>query len=220
MQKTNIVFLLGCSRSGKDTIGQHLVDKYKYTRVSFADAVKEQYAQENGIDISVLHTQGPEKESHRAGLISLAEGERLKNPLCWLEKAFKPHMEDIKENMDSYAFKEGLNLVVTDCRRIDEIDWIAYFKDLINHIDLELQEEGLSLDAYLNIELWYVSRPEAEAADTDGLTHQCIGYARGYHRGAIGYPIVDCIVVNNSTIEQLKYKIDRKVESAQEKLFI
>lgn len=211
--------LLGCSRSGKDTVGKYLVDKYKYTRVSFADAVKEEYAAKVGIDVSVLHTQGPEKESHRAGLIEFAEGERKKNPLCWLERAFKPHMEDIKESMDSYAFKEGLNLVVTDCRRTDEIDWVAYFKDLINHVRLEMLAEGHQLELYINLELWYVNRSEAELTDTDVLTHKCIGYARGYHRAA-GYPVIDCIINNDDTLEALYSKVDRKVELPQEELFI
>lgn len=220
MKNTNIVFLLGCSRSGKDTIGEHLVNKYNYKRVSFADAVKEEYAANQGIDVSILHTQGPEKEAHRAGMIEYAESERKKNPLCWLEKAFKPYMEDVKESMDSYAFKEDLNLVITDCRRIDEIDWVVYFKDLINHVRLELEAEGQTFEPYLNIELWYVQRQEAEDADTDVLTHKCIGYARGYHRAAIAYPVIDCIISNNDTIEALSAKIDRKVEMPQEEIFI
>jgi hypothetical protein len=36
-----IIGLTGCKGGGKDTVGQHLVDNYEFTRLAFADKLKE-----------------------------------------------------------------------------------------------------------------------------------------------------------------------------------
>ena len=45
MKTSHVIFLLGLAGSGKDTVGKAFVDK-GYTRVSFADALKDEYAKE------------------------------------------------------------------------------------------------------------------------------------------------------------------------------
>ena len=75
--KRNIIFLLGEAGSGKDTVGKEFV-KLGYTRVSFADAMKQQYADLNNIDVQDLQIQGLKKEIHRPKLIEFAENERKK----------------------------------------------------------------------------------------------------------------------------------------------
>jgi hypothetical protein len=39
-----IIGLTGCKGGGKDTVGQHLVDNYEFTRLAFADKLKEAVA--------------------------------------------------------------------------------------------------------------------------------------------------------------------------------
>lgn len=195
MKNTNIIFLLGPSQAGKDTIGKLLVDKHEYIRVSFADAVKEEYASINNIDVKLLHIQGEEKEKHREGLIELAEGKRSIDPLCWLEKAFSPFQDENK------YFNEGLNLVVTDCRRASEIDWIDNYKDLISSVNNYVKSTD-SPGFYLNIFLVYIDNQKALKNDKDVLTHYCIGYAKGKE-------LIDLTLDNNSTLEDLTQRIEK-----------
>jgi dephospho-CoA kinase len=181
--KTKIVMLLGLSFAGKDTIGQMFCEQ-GYTRISFADQLKYKYAEMNNLDPKILFEQGEEKEKHRPGLIHLAETEKLKDPLVWLNLAFKPYRKEDGEFEDNHL------LVVTDCRRVCEIDWAVEYKN--REIDLYIIE---------------ILRDEATQKDKDHLTHYCIGYANAINRyGMLGF--INCKIDNNSTLEVLKRKID------------
>lgn len=160
--KTKIVFLLGEAGSGKDTIGKEFV-KRGYTRVSFADVMKQEYADLMEINVSELHIQGPKKELHRPGLIEFAENKKKEDPLIWLKKAFAPY-QDTSEN-----FKEDLKLVVTDFRRESEVDW--YY--------------GMLKSTDVSIYLFRVSRKDIE--DNDVLTHFAIGKAIGINKVLTGF---------------------------------
>ena len=46
----NFVGLNGAKGSGKDTVGQYLVERYDYTRVSFADLLKQSAAALFGVE--------------------------------------------------------------------------------------------------------------------------------------------------------------------------
>ena len=218
MKPSNVIFLLGCSQTGKDTVGQHLVNNYNYKRVSFADAVKEQYAKENGLDVRILHEQGPSKEKHRGGMIELAESARLDNPLCWLEKAFEPYMQD------NGLFKEDQRLVVTDCRRLQEIDWVYKWKAIKQLSENQAKQAGETAKHYFSVDLWYIRRPVAEVKDADVLTHSCIGYAKGLHKGISmelnHFPLIDITIYNDKDIHTLYRKVDKALEIRENPIFI
>lgn len=200
MKKTNIVFLLGLSLSGKDTIGKMFINK-GYTRVSFADALKEEYAKRNNLDVNDLHKQGPIKEAHRAGMIELAETEKLSNPLIWFDKALEPY-----RNEDG-SFQEGLNLVITDCRRECEIDWLVGFKQTIKELEDQMSRNVPEhIRHYVNAKLYIVDRPGN--VDNDGLTHACIGYARGIDVSLPHINLLDARILNDGDLEVLQRKID------------
>lgn len=214
MKQTNIVFLLGTSKAGKDTIGNYMVEKYNFERVSFADVLKEEFAKLKDIDVKILHEQGPEKEFYRPELIEYAEAKRAINPTCWLEKAFEKFL-------DNGNFKEDYNLVITDCRRDAEIDWVADQKNIIISVNeriADLQEqkfrnreflEVVEMEAhYFRVYLVYVKNDIAEKNDLDMLTHYCIGYAKG--KG-----VVDVTLLNNSTLDELKKKTDKLINCLQ-----
>lgn len=222
MEPTKIIFLLGLSRSGKDTVGQMLADK-GYTRVAFADSLKEEYAKTNGIDVSVLQIQGPEKEKHRGGLIELAEDRKKINPNHWLEAAFKPYLTE------EGFFKEGLKLVVTDFRRINEIEWILERKKEIYEVNMQnllhnspccgvsMNDESTCVDCgkditpeemvkhYLDMKIIYINRPGNE--DTDVLTHHTIGFSFGLQKGNLPFQVVDATIINDKTLEILQQKV-------------
>lgn len=212
MKRTNVIFLLGCSQAGKDTVGEVLIKNYNFQRISFADALKKEMADRYGLDEKLLSIQGEYKEAHRPLMIEVAERERAKDPLCWMKKALSPYIDESIDPL--YGIKDDLNLVITDCRRDAEIDWIYNFKKEIN--DLESESEV----HYLNVELWYIQRDEAEQNDPDVLTHYCIGYAKGLHRAANGFNVIDAIIKNNATEEALRNKLKQKVEMTLSKIFI
>lgn len=187
MERTQIVFLVGCAGSGKDTVGK-CFKEMGFTRVSFGDTLKKEYALQNGIDVSILHEQGPLKEFHRPGLIKLAEDARAIDELIWVNKAFKPHLEP--EGRFHNQFKEGLKLVVTDARRIGDIEWAFRAKE----------------NPLLDIKLFIVNRPGI--IDNDALTHEAIGYAKGLHRiVSADFPFIDGVIENDKTVEALAAKV-------------
>jgi hypothetical protein len=124
---------------------------------------------------------------------------------------FEPYLEQ-------GAFKEGLNLVVTDCRRDAEIDWIVQQKEIIKSVNdaaqhlheqkyrnRDLSETIVMEKHYYNVYLVYVKNEAAEKVDTDVLTHYCIGYAKGSRA-------IDITLVNDSTLNELNKKTDNLIK--------
>lgn len=200
-EETIVLFLLGEAGSGKDTAGGILVNNYEFIRVSFADAVKDDVARMHKIDVQDLHRQGPIKEQYRGAMIGHAEAERAKDPLCWLKKAFEKYF-----NEDGH-FKKGLKLVITDCRRDAEINWMYNAKTQIE----EWNANQESSQHYLRPILFLIERKE-KAKDPDVLTHYCIGYAKGINK-ASNIKLIDGTIQNSGTIEELSTKIRSVVET-------
>lgn len=190
MKLTELVFLCGLSRSGKDTVGEEFI-KNGYTRVAFGDAVKEEYARLHNIDIKDLHIQGPIKEAHRQGIIDLAETQRAIDPFFWINKAIEPYLDEDKK------IKPGLKLVFTDVRRKSEVDFIYFFR-------------SANADYYIISKVFLINNPTV--IDPDTLTHNCIGYLEGLDK-ASPYKVIDAIILNNGTKEDLSIKVKRLIES-------
>ncbi len=188
--KTQLIFLLGESNVGKDTVGSIFI-KHGYTRVSFADLVKEEYATLNSIPLEHLHEFGEMKEKHRPGIIQHAEAKRAIDPYYWLDKAFEPYLTSDKN------FKPNLKLVITDCRRFSEIDWIYLKKNLA------------LIDPNFDIKLFHIRNPRT--IDTDTLTHFAIGYAYGCNVDP-DITMIDGIIMNDSTKEDLVEKVEKCIE--------
>jgi hypothetical protein len=192
MNKTNICFLLGYAGVGKDTVGEIFV-KHGYTRVAFADLVKQEYATLNNLDYNKLQTDREYKETHRLGIIEYAESFRKKDPNYWINKAFEPYIDPLINN-----FKEGLKLVITDCRRSGEIDWVLNQKQYID----SLNEQHSSIRHYVNITLIQIINPNI--IDPDTITHYTIGYAHGIQQM---YPnFIDASIYNDKTLLDLERK--------------
>ena len=89
---TNIIMLSGYLRSGKDTVGAILVRDFNFTRYAFADALKDEVAELNGLDRTSLDTQeGKSVEitpdtTVRTVLIQHGQTQRARNPNYWVEK--------------------------------------------------------------------------------------------------------------------------------------
>lgn len=206
MKKTNICFLLGLAGSGKDTVGNFFVKK-GYTRIAFADAAKRDYALFAGADYEKLQHDREYKEMHRSRLIEYAESFRHKDPNYWINKAFEPFIDK-----DTNQFKPGLKLVITDCRRVSEIDWILNLKKYINTINKEASCVNSVLRHYVDVKLVEINNPSVE--DRDCLTHYAIGYAHGIHKGCTNWSsnFIDAIIVNDSTLTELEKKTNECIK--------
>ena len=197
MSKTKICFLLGYSKAGKDEVAE-VFKSNGFTRVGFADKVKSELAEKLGIDVKVLHEQGSEKEALRPKMIEYAESERAKDPLVWLKKALQTY-----EGPDG-KLKRGLKLVISDCRRIDEIYWLHDIKNYIKSIKDSGQQD------YLEVSLFLVERPGAALADDDILTHDAISYAQGINR--MQPKFIDGVINNNEDLAVLREKTNKLID--------
>lgn len=196
--KTKIIFLLGEAGSGKDTVGNEFVKK-GYTRVSFADAMKQEYADKIGIDVQELHVQGPKKEFHRPGLIEFAEAARAIDSLIWLKKGFEPFQDSNKK------FKEDLKLVVTDFRRDSEVDW--YY---------EMLQSG-----EVDLKLFQIAREDV--GDKDVLTHYTIGKVKGINKVNLGF--IDAVIFlqpagNKLTPSEYKVLLETAKDKTEKLIFL
>ena len=195
----NIIFLLGEAGVGKDSVAETFIEK-GFTRVSFADALKKEFANKNEIDVSILHIQGKEKEKYRKKIIEFAEAARAIDPLIWLTKAFEPYI-----NPTTHSFKDGLKLVITDFRRNAEVEW--YLK--VWEEKMKLYFERNAKFSQLDLKLIHVIRPGIN--DPDILTAHAIGMVYGIDLVHPGF--IDAIINNDSTKEVLKEKVNNLLNS-------
>ena len=212
MKTTKIIFLLGTAGSGKDTVGRMFVNK-GYTRVSFADTLKEEYANHLGIDVSLLHKQGPQKEKLRAGIIKYAEDKKKTDPLIWLNKAFEKHRDT------NGQFKDGIKLVVTDFRRDCEVDWYYNLWEQIQ--EYEFHEELHKKKKHpIDLRMFYINR---DTTDKDPLTHFTVGKVHGINKVHQGF--IDAVIHNNEIVgsnpdgvptdaeyEEMKVALQKKID--------
>lgn len=96
----------GFSKTGKDTAAVGLPG---FTRVAFADALKEELAETLGITVEELETR---KEEFRDAMVKLGAGRRAEDPRYWITKV-EEKLVDISGNV-----------AITDVRYANEALWI------------------------------------------------------------------------------------------------
>lgn len=126
------IALMGKARSGKDTVASYLCDAYGYTRVAFADPLKEMA---RSVDpyvyfgtlgayrlsdiVNSVGWEGAKRDypEARRFLQELGQGQRAIDPDYWLRIGLRK-VED--------ARSAGRPVVVTDCRYANEYDALWY----------------------------------------------------------------------------------------------
>lgn len=183
MSKKTIIGIIAMAYSGKDTVGEMLTNK-GYKRIAFADKVKEDFINlprnkfrfnfSGGLTMDELEK---DKDFYRNELIKFAEDKRKANEDYWLNKV----KADIESGDD--------NIVITDVRRIPEIDYLQ-----------DLKKQGY------NVKLINIYRPYSNGGkfDSDGETCKAILY--GEYGG-----FFDCRIINASTQEELKKVVDQLI---------
>lgn len=115
-----IIGLIGEAFSGKDTVGSYLVEKYKYTRIGFADALKEHI----GKGIFKLFDEqlyGDAKEILDP-VYSITPREILQRAGMQIREIYPDIWVEIVMRTIKMSF--GKNFVITDCRFVNEAEAI------------------------------------------------------------------------------------------------
>ena len=178
-----IVGLLGYSKVGKDEAGKaFLAEGFK--RYAFGDEVKNELAAELGIPVEYLHDQ-KYKEKYRDQMVEYGEGKRKDNPNYWIDRLRGKIYADIEA---------GTNVVITDIRRVTEIEFISDLKNLIGK-------------DYGKVLLIHIDRPHAEL-DNDTASNYAMNYAKRYNK--IDFTIenkYDADILNAIVKYEIKHKI-------------
>lgn len=178
-----IIGLTGYAQSGKDTVAKILVEDYGYTRVAFADKIRELLYEMNppipvgyGLEAHIESLQdyisihgwdkGKQNPKVRAMLQNLGVGARtVFGELFWVGQALR--------NVEF----EG-NYVITDVR---------------------FQNEAVSIKKYDNSEIWRINRPDVKPVNSHVSETEMDNYK------------VDAVFDNDGTLEDLKRLVEFKM---------
>lgn len=204
-----IVVIGGRSQSGKDTVGNHLVNRYGYERYAFADKLKESLFQVNptiivkdfektGFDMSLVQdtTASGGSVLQVADLVAVGGWDQAKQipqvgkllQLMGTEGGWMVHGSDVWVNLCEDQFESELPVttpvVITDLRFPHEIDWAAR------------RENAFTVR---------IQRPDQHEVSTRDGNH--IGERN------VNQLDVDAVLINDGTLEDLYAKVDALVET-------
>lgn len=188
-----IIGLNGIAQSGKDTAGAYIVANYGYTRIAFADKVKECLAMLLDVDVSFIERhKNDDKEI--IGLFSKSSF----NMGGWI-----PH-----PNVKPFTIRHALQRVGTDVGRniLGQGLWVHLALEGINHnitnivvTDVRFQNE---ID-YINKiggEVWKIQR---DVVENDSTVHEV--HVSELHNQLTG---ISRTIPNNETLEDFYYDLD------------
>jgi hypothetical protein len=114
-----LIGLSGFKRSGKDTAAQELSARLGYTRVAFADALRDEVFDRFGIRLGDDDKEKPLPayglRTYRDLLIEHAQERRAQNPDYWVER--------VDAQVREYQHL-GIRVVITDVRMPNEVAWL------------------------------------------------------------------------------------------------
>ena len=114
-----LIGLSGFKRSGKDTAARELSFRQGYTRVAFADALRDEVFDRFGIRLGDDDKDKPLPayglRSYRDLLIEHAQERRAQNPDYWVER--------VDVQVRAYL-SLGIRVIVTDVRLPNEVAWL------------------------------------------------------------------------------------------------
>jgi hypothetical protein len=136
--KIIVIGTSGFKGSGKDTVGDHFVEKYGFKKLSFAYAVKKVVSVVFGWDFDMLQGLTPEHRAQREVVDEWWTEKLNKGPITprrilqeigtdLFRDCFHPMMwilqvhRQIVKQIEKYGRKR---FVITDCRFINECEWL------------------------------------------------------------------------------------------------
>jgi dephospho-CoA kinase len=178
-----IVGLTGYAQSGKDTVAQILVNKYGFTRVAFADKIREflyelnpvikdgvklrEFVDAHGWDVAKVQESEVRRLLQEIGLTA----RKIFGDSFWINQALNPHIYEhpiVGVNKD---------IVVTDVRFTNEAEIIKS----------------------LGGKIWRIKRNGVEAVNNHVSEHEMDGYK------------VDSILVNRGTLDELELLVQTRM---------
>ena len=181
-----IIGLTGYAQSGKDTVAKILVENYGYTRIAFADKIRD-----------FLYETNP--------MFDAIAGEPMfvKNKVDrdgWDEAKKSPHIRRLLQNSGVAARKVfGQDFWVNEVfKSIDATDNIV-----ITDVRFENEAEAIKLITQFTgqeAQIWRIKRNGVEAVNNHVSEHEMDGYP------------VDQIFTNNGSIEDLEDLISKRME--------
>lgn len=173
-----LVGLSGYARSGKDTVAARLVEEHGFTRLAFADPMREALYRLNP-KINIADVQG----IHLASAV---------NGLGWEQvKAESPDARELLQRFGTEVVREMFG----------ENFWVDYTMHLAESLDkvvisdVRFKNEAEAIKAAGGV-VWRVERPGTEAANSHASEHDLEGYE------------FDLTINNVGTIEVLHTVVD------------
>ena len=179
-----IIGLTGYAQSGKDTVAKILVDQYGYTRIAFADKIRDFLYETNPMYDSIageplfvkarVDRDGWEKAKQSPQIRRLLQNSgvaarKVFGDGFWVHEAMKTMLEDPRPDM---------NYVITDVRFLNEADMIRAN----------------------NGQIWRIKRIGVDAVNAHVSESQMDDYP------------VDQIFTNNSSIEDLELMVKTRMQ--------
>lgn len=184
-----LIFLLGFKNTGKDTVAEILkeVSVEPVERVAFADALKKEIYPKLGGSYDDPKTEDREwKDKHRAEIIAYGESQKHEKGMYhWVNTALGGLLTRKYERAVDVP-----HIIVTDCRRIEEVLWFKHFK--LGHFS-ELKAANIVYEPVFYV----VHKKDAEIEDKDYLTHICVEYCTETR-------VIHGVLRNYGTLKQLK----------------
>jgi len=163
-----LIFLVGFKNTGKDTVCNMIkeISPDPVIRIAFADAVKKEVYPILGKEYDPDNDDRKWRDDNRDKIIHHGESQKHEHgQYYWVKKALdEPLLKKYDRRVD-YP-----HIIVTDCRRVEEIMWFKHFK--MGHF----KELIPALDIYEPL-MFAVHREGAEKDDKDFLTHVAVEYA-------------------------------------------
>lgn len=111
-----LIGLCGFKRSGKDTFAAALVRDCGFHRLAFADRIKQELLSEGFPPPAddAKEVPGEDGRSYRDRVIERGESRRAVDPQHWIKRLAEDHAK----------LPSGASVVISDCRRPNEMDWV------------------------------------------------------------------------------------------------
>lgn len=148
-----LVGLGGLKGSGKDTLGNHLVDSIcvkgerHAVRIGLADTLKEYCVAEFGMDLDICHADNHTKNT-------------TLSPVLWedMPEYIQRKYQDVKADTIKLTYREALQIIGTDLGRdkFGEDVWLERFTERVNTIKSDLPITVVVTDVRFDNEAKYV----------------------------------------------------------------
>lgn len=142
-----VIGLRGAKGAGKDTLASILVAEHGFRRLAFGDAMKDEVAEQYGIEAARLHDQkiknecrAPDGRLWRQELQDHASRQRRENPHYWVEKVLSRLLEPPSD--------ESNLIVISDVRDRHEVALVHAFGGKVWQVRRLLAEQSAAADSH------------------------------------------------------------------------